>query len=78
MLSDGRLIATILKVPPETFKPFAIHVSQSENKITFTEFKTKLRSCNDVENMHITASVEYYDGKSTVWHKARARWSKGQ
>lgn len=48
----------VLKGLPETVKPFAIHVTQSEDKITFAEFKTKLRSYEDVENMRATVSED--------------------
>ena len=59
-LSDGLLIAMVLKGLPETFKPFAIHVTQSEAeaKMTFAEFKTKLRSYEGVENMRATVSED--------------------
>ena len=43
-LSDGLLIVMILKGLPESFKPFAIHKTQGDEKITFAEFKIKLRS----------------------------------
>ncbi len=33
----------ILKGLPESFKLFAVHITQSDEKITFGEFKTKLR-----------------------------------
>lgn len=38
------------------FKPFAIHLSQTDDKITFAEFKTMLRSYEDVQNMCPTVS----------------------
>ncbi len=57
-LSDGLLVAMILKGLPESFKPFAIHVTQSEVALSFAEFKTKLRSYKDTEKMHATASED--------------------
>lgn len=57
-LSDGLLIAMVLKGLPETFKPFAIHVSQRDDKWTFAEFKTRLRSYEDIENMRATVSED--------------------
>ncbi|KAL4006774.1 programmed cell death protein 5 [Sarotherodon galilaeus] len=34
-----------LKGLPESFKPFAIHVTHAKDDMTFAEFKTKLRIC---------------------------------
>lgn len=45
----------ILKGLPKTFKPFAIHLTQTDDKLTFAELRTKLRSYEDVESMRTTA-----------------------
>lgn len=50
-LSDGLLVAMVLKGLPESFKPFTIHVTQRDETISFAEFKTKLRSYEDTEKM---------------------------
>ncbi len=39
-LSDRLLVAMILKGLPQSFKPFAIHITQSDQEISFAEFKT--------------------------------------
>lgn len=57
-LSDGLLIAMILKGLPDSFKPFAIHITQSDTEITFAEFKTKLRNFESTENFHSVASED--------------------
>lgn len=50
-LSDGLLVAMVLKGLPESFKPFTIYVTQRDETISFAEFKTKLRSYEDTEKM---------------------------
>ncbi|KAL6471867.1 hypothetical protein MHYP_G00205170 [Metynnis hypsauchen] len=49
VISDGLIIAMILKGLPESYKPFAIHIAQSSEQITFTQFKSKLRSYEETE-----------------------------
>ncbi|TWW53759.1 hypothetical protein D4764_0190480 [Takifugu flavidus] len=56
-LSDDLLIAMILKGLPDVFKPFTIHVAQSDEKLTFAEFKTKLQSYESTEKFR-TASTD--------------------
>ncbi|KAG1933834.1 hypothetical protein F2P79_020360 [Pimephales promelas] len=57
-LSDGLLIAMVLKGLPDSFKPFSIHITQSDETITFTEFKTKLRSYESTEKFSAACSED--------------------
>lgn len=49
VISDGLIIAMILKGLPESYKPFAIHTTQSSEDLTFTQFKSRLRSYEETE-----------------------------
>lgn len=44
ILSDGRLVAMVLKGLSESFKPFTTYVTQRDETISFADFKTELRS----------------------------------
>ena len=51
-LSDGLIIAMVLKGLPRTFNAFSIYVTHSSKEQTFSEFKTQLRSFEDTEKYH--------------------------
>lgn len=51
VMSDDLLIAMVLKGLPEFLKPFAVHVTQSEEKLKFGDSKTRLRSYEDTEKL---------------------------
>ncbi|KAL1279066.1 hypothetical protein QQF64_025739 [Cirrhinus molitorella] len=48
----------VLKGLPESFKPFAIHVAHTDDKITFAEFKTKLRGFEETEKIKAADSSD--------------------
>jgi len=48
-VSDSLLIAMVLKGLPESFKPFVVVVTQSDEQQTFNEFKAVLRSFEETE-----------------------------
>ena len=49
IVSDGLLIAMVLKGLPESFKPFSVFVTHSETKQSFSDFKQALRSFEESE-----------------------------
>lgn len=51
-ISDGLIIAMILKGLPESYKPFTIHITQSKEDISFTEFKRRLRNYEETEKFN--------------------------
>ena len=48
-ISDGLLIAMVLKGLPAEYKPFVVVITQSEKQMSFTEFKVALRNFEDTE-----------------------------
>ncbi|XP_076741663.1 uncharacterized protein LOC143419316 [Maylandia zebra] len=58
VISDGLIIAMILKGLPETYKPFAIHTTQSSEDLTFTQFKSNLRSYEETEKFDNKVKVD--------------------
>ncbi|KAL1269569.1 hypothetical protein QQF64_031858 [Cirrhinus molitorella] len=48
----------ILKGLPDSFKPFAVHITQSDGDMTFAQFKTKLRNFESTENFHSNTSED--------------------
>lgn len=51
-LSDGLVIAMILKGLPDSYKPLIVHVTQSASEITFAMFKCQLKSFEETEKFH--------------------------
>ncbi|KAI2647409.1 Copia protein [Labeo rohita] len=70
-LSDGLLTAMILKGLPEAFKPFSVYVTQSDETLTFADFKTKLRSYESTEKFGSAGLSE----DSVMRVKGRDNWS---
>ncbi len=48
-ISDGLQIAMVVKGLPDSYKPFVVHITQTNDNITFSKFKTKLRSYESTE-----------------------------
>ena len=51
-LSDGLIIAMVLKGLPRTFNAFSIYLTHSSKELTFSVFKTQLRSFQDTDKYH--------------------------
>ena len=51
VISDGLLIAMVLKGLPPNFKPFTMVITQKKKTLTFSEFKACLRSSKEAECM---------------------------
>ena len=51
-LSDGLIITMALKGLPRTFNAFSIYLTHSSKELTFSEFKTQLRSFQDTDKYH--------------------------
>ena len=57
-LSDGLVIAMILKGLPDSYKPFVVHVTQSASDITFPMFKCQLKSFEETEKFHYKLKLD--------------------
>lgn len=43
---------------PDSFKPLAVHITQNEDDVTFTDFKRRLRIYEEAEKMKGTESTD--------------------
>ena len=70
-ISDGLLIAMVLKGLPANYKPFVVVITQSEKQMSFTEFKVALRNFEDTEKARTDDDDESVVMKtsSTPFHK---------
>lgn len=71
-LSDGLLVAMVLKGLPESFKPFSIFVTQRDETLSFADFKTKLRSYENTEGMRTAVAEDNIMGARAHPRKACA------
>jgi hypothetical protein len=91
VISDGLLLAMILKGLPRSYKTFSTVVIQREKPMTFSEFKTALRnyeenekSCKteDQDNVMYTEQQKRFDGKclkcDKKGHKSSDCWTKSE
>ena len=69
-ISDGLLIAMVLKGLPAEYKPFVVVTTQSEKQMSFREFKVTLRNFEDTENARTV------DDESVVMKTYRASMHK--
>ncbi len=57
-ISDGLIIAMVLGGLPDMFKPLAVHVTQNEDAVTFTDFKRRLRIYEEAKNVKTAESTD--------------------
>ncbi|KAJ8248560.1 hypothetical protein GJAV_G00243300 [Gymnothorax javanicus] len=68
-MSEGLCIAMILEGLPEFFKPLAVHVTQNEDSLTFTDFKRRLRNYEEAERRSAAGSM--YNVMKTATRQGR-------
>ena len=73
-VSDGLLIAMVLKGLPSEYKPFEVVVTQNDTSQTFPKFKVALRNFEETENVRIkndssikTVNVYGKNNKLYMW-----------
>ena len=57
-MSDGLTIAMVLNGLPDSFKPLAVHVTQNEDNVTFTDFKRRLQIYEESEKTNTVESAD--------------------
>ena len=77
-ISDGLQIGMVVKGLPDLFKPFVVHVTQTSENLTFSDFKAKLRSYEDTERYKPSDLTEDNVMRATgsaSYHQQRGRGS---
>ena len=74
-LSDGLIIVMVLKGLPSTFNPFSIYVTHSSKELTFSEFKTQLRSFEDTDKYHQNSNDDNVIKLTNLFSKMRNKVS---
>ena len=65
VISDGLLVAMVLKGLPSSYKPFTVVITQKEQAVTFLEFKLALRNFEETEKV-LNSSDDGGAGSSSI------------
>ena len=73
-VSDGLQIAMVVKGLPDSYNPFVVHITQTNDTITFRDFKTKLQSSESTEKYGKSDVNVEEDNVMKTSGATRSRW----